>query len=545
MGAEPKKLGVPGEDELAARGVSYCATCDAAFFRDAETIVVGGGDTAMEDATFLVEVRRQGRASSTGGRSSAPRRSCSTVPATRTTSSCVTPYVVQSFEAGENGSLGKRRAREHRGRLDEGARRSPARSSRSATGRTRTSSRARSTSTTRATCSSRDAPRAPSCRACSPPATSPTAIYRQAVTAAGTGCMAALDAEAYLRDTPIDPEAHWAPDPDRIDEVADQIRPRPSRPLASCPPGPTGLASSGAPRSASRRRALRTSLSGRSPAPRRVKVAGSGHSFTDIACTDGVMVDMSAMRRVLAVDGPRGHGRGRYHPARPRRGAARPRPRDGEPGRRGSADAGGSDRHRHPRHRRSLREPLLPGHGRAPGDRRGRVGGPPRGRRAARRPREPRRARGDRGGHAPLRALLHHSPHRRATPARRRAPAAGRAGGLARPLGGVRDALHAPRAHAHLRADRRGASAARPRGGLRPRRGPRERGARAVLPTGAPLPRADSRAQPPAGRSDEPIRVPRREQPRVREHTARSLHRDGVRASRASVPPRRSSACWP
>src|SRR6266545_7999202 len=55
MGAEPKKLGVPGEDELAARGVSYCATCDAAFFRDHETIVVGGGDTAMEDATFLAK----------------------------------------------------------------------------------------------------------------------------------------------------------------------------------------------------------------------------------------------------------------------------------------------------------------------------------------------------------------------------------------------------------------------------------------------------------------------------------------------------------
>jgi thioredoxin reductase (NADPH) len=53
MGAEPKKLGVPGEDELAARGVSYCATCDAAFFRGKETIVVGGGDTAMEEALFL------------------------------------------------------------------------------------------------------------------------------------------------------------------------------------------------------------------------------------------------------------------------------------------------------------------------------------------------------------------------------------------------------------------------------------------------------------------------------------------------------------
>ena len=53
MGAEHKKLGVPGETELGGRGVSYCATCDAAFFRDAPTIVIGGGDSAMEEAIFL------------------------------------------------------------------------------------------------------------------------------------------------------------------------------------------------------------------------------------------------------------------------------------------------------------------------------------------------------------------------------------------------------------------------------------------------------------------------------------------------------------
>jgi len=47
MGAEHKKLGIPGEDELSGRGVSYCATCDAAFFKDKPTVIVGGGDSAM------------------------------------------------------------------------------------------------------------------------------------------------------------------------------------------------------------------------------------------------------------------------------------------------------------------------------------------------------------------------------------------------------------------------------------------------------------------------------------------------------------------
>src|SRR3954466_14535459 len=106
MGAEPKKLGVPGEDELSARGVSYCATCDAAFFRGADTIVVGGGDTAMEDATFLskfaskvdiVHRRDEFRASA--------------IMLDRVKSidniELVTPYVVQRFEPGENGALGK------------------------------------------------------------------------------------------------------------------------------------------------------------------------------------------------------------------------------------------------------------------------------------------------------------------------------------------------------------------------------------------------------------------------------------------------------
>ena len=55
MGAEHKKLGIPGEEELGGAGVSYCATCDAAFFKERDTIIVGGGDSAMEEAIFLAK----------------------------------------------------------------------------------------------------------------------------------------------------------------------------------------------------------------------------------------------------------------------------------------------------------------------------------------------------------------------------------------------------------------------------------------------------------------------------------------------------------
>ncbi len=52
-GAEPRKLEVPGEQELVGRGVSYCATCDGAFFKEVPVAIVGGGDTAAEEAMFL------------------------------------------------------------------------------------------------------------------------------------------------------------------------------------------------------------------------------------------------------------------------------------------------------------------------------------------------------------------------------------------------------------------------------------------------------------------------------------------------------------
>ena len=54
-GASPRKLGIPAEQEFSGRGVSYCATCDGPFFKGEDIVVVGGGDTAIEEATFLTK----------------------------------------------------------------------------------------------------------------------------------------------------------------------------------------------------------------------------------------------------------------------------------------------------------------------------------------------------------------------------------------------------------------------------------------------------------------------------------------------------------
>jgi thioredoxin reductase (NADPH) len=207
MGADPRKLGVPGEDELAARGVSYCATCDAAFFRDKQTIVVGGGDTAMEDAIFLskfaskvIVVHRRDEF----------RASAIMVDRARAAGNIefLTPYVVERFEDGGDGMLrravvrhvssGEEKALEVDGAFiavghDPNSRLVEGQVELDQNGYVIAGPGSTHTNLPGVFASGDLVDH----------------VYRQAVTAAGTGCMAALDAEAYLRDTPPSAEAHW------------------------------------------------------------------------------------------------------------------------------------------------------------------------------------------------------------------------------------------------------------------------------------------------------------------------------------------------
>src|SRR3954453_5712149 len=102
MGAEHKKLGVPGEDELGGRGVSYCATCDAAFYKDRTTIIVGGGDSAMEEAIFLAKFSSR---VTIVNRRDEFRASKIMLDRARETENIefLTPYVVEEFLAGDEG----------------------------------------------------------------------------------------------------------------------------------------------------------------------------------------------------------------------------------------------------------------------------------------------------------------------------------------------------------------------------------------------------------------------------------------------------------
>ncbi len=200
MGAQHRKLGVAGEDLLSGRGVSYCATCDAAFFRGAPTIIVGGGDSAMEEAMFLSKFASK---VAIVNRRDEFRASRIMLERARAIDNIewLTPYVVDEFIAGDGGSLERARLRNAG---DDSTREIEIGGAFIAIGHEPQSqlvagqveldpsgyvvTEARSTLTN-----------LPGVFAAGDLVDH---AYRQAVTAAGSGCQAALDAEWYLRDNP-------------------------------------------------------------------------------------------------------------------------------------------------------------------------------------------------------------------------------------------------------------------------------------------------------------------------------------------------------
>jgi len=214
MGAEHKKLGVPGEEELGyGRGVSYCATCDAAFFKERETIIVGGGDSAMEEAIFLAKFSSK---VTIVHRRDEFRASKIMLDRARQTENIelLTPYAVEEFLPGEGGMLGSARLRNLE--TDE-TREIPMSGAFVAIGHQPQSEivdgivdldesgyvavEGRSTRT-----------RVPGMFAAGDLVDH---TYRQAITAAGMGCEAALDAEWYLRDNP------HVPTPEALEHTGD------------------------------------------------------------------------------------------------------------------------------------------------------------------------------------------------------------------------------------------------------------------------------------------------------------------------------------
>jgi thioredoxin reductase (NADPH) len=209
MGAEPRRLGIPGEMELSGCGVSTCGVCDGAFFKGKKVIVIGGGDSAMEDAIFvskfasdltLVNRRDEFRASNIMRERAAERPNIE----------FKTPFVPEAFVGGDGGSLDRVRLRnaetgETEDFSTEGAFVAIGHIPKSeiVSDQVETDEDGyilTADGTTRTNLAGVFAVGDVVDR-----------TYRQAVTAAGTGCMGALDAEWYLRDTPPSPEAHWMP----------------------------------------------------------------------------------------------------------------------------------------------------------------------------------------------------------------------------------------------------------------------------------------------------------------------------------------------
>jgi thioredoxin reductase (NADPH) len=205
MGAQHRKLGIPGELELSGRGVSYCATCDAAFFRGVPTVIVGGGDSAMEEAMFLSKFAST---VTIVHRRSDFRASKIMLDRARAIPNVewLTPYVIEELATGEagNGSLEVAHLRN----TEDGSERKLETAgafvaighepqSQLVVGQVETDENGYVVTKGRSTLTN-----LPGVFAAGDLVDH---TYRQAITAAGSGCQAALDAEWYLRDAdPLD-----------------------------------------------------------------------------------------------------------------------------------------------------------------------------------------------------------------------------------------------------------------------------------------------------------------------------------------------------
>jgi thioredoxin reductase (NADPH) len=209
---------VPGEEELASRGISYCATCDAAFFRQKKIAVVGGGDSAMEEAIFLSKFGTTVDVIHRRGEFRASQVMLNRAKEIENIN-FVTPYTVKEFHEGDGslerielvnteddsskeievdgtfiavGHIPSSQLVEGQIQLDED-------------GYVVTEGKSTKTNVTGVFAAGDLVDH----------------TYRQAITASGSGCQAALDAEWFLRDN-VSPSAHWAT-PDEIEREAERV----------------------------------------------------------------------------------------------------------------------------------------------------------------------------------------------------------------------------------------------------------------------------------------------------------------------------------
>ncbi len=207
MGAEPKRLGVPGELELSGRGVSTCGVCDGAFFKGEDVVVIGGGDSAMEDSIFVSKY-----AKSLTIIHRRPELRASKIMAERAVEqpniSFKAPFVPEEFVAGDDGKIASVRLRNTETGEEESL---PVGGAFVAIGHIPRSELVTGQIDTDEAGYVVTEPGSTRTKLAGVFAVGDLVdhTYRQAVTAAGTGCMGALDAEWYLRDTPPSPEAHW------------------------------------------------------------------------------------------------------------------------------------------------------------------------------------------------------------------------------------------------------------------------------------------------------------------------------------------------